>query len=723
MNVKHYFGGEEMKKNKKKVAQLPFRLNILFFVVFLLFAVLILQLGVVQILNGEDFQEEINRTTQDTTKLPVPRGEIYDRNYNVVAKNKPMYAITYTPQKGVQAKDRLEVAVKLSQYIDMFHPDPIEKEKQINRITDRDKKEYWYLLDENQDKVKDKLSLQEAADMKPAEQYQTILDRITEEEYDNLTEQDEEIILIKKELDRAYALTPQIVKSENVTPEEYARVAEHLAVLPGINATTDWVREHPYGNTIKSLIGGITTEKEGIPAEKVDYYLAKGYNRNDRVGSDGLELQYEDILRGRKEQVKYTMSKSGVILDSEVVVPGESGKDLILTLDMEFQQMVDDILLSELKAAKQGGNNRYLKDAIAVVMNPNTGELLAVSGQSYDAKNERYYDAPYRALYDAHIPGSTIKGATVLAGYDSGVISPGHREYDTPIKVAGSPTMSSWKNLGWVNDLDALRQSSNIYMAYIAMRMGGEYNYQPGESIRFNPQGFYDMRYYFNQFGLGVKTGVDFPQETVGVVGEVLPNGAGQLMFLAFGQYDTYSALQLAQYTSTIANGGYRVQPRFVNEVRNPTSEEDGLGTVYRAMNPNILNKIVMDETELKRVQEGFRQVFQGPGGTAYSYFKDTDFNAAGKTGTAQNVFYENGEQIEKINLTMVAYAPFDNPEIAVSVIVPYLDLDETSINSVITRQIFEAYFDLKEKRAKGAVNEVSEESEQNEQLDDQDSE
>ncbi|WP_337445668.1 hypothetical protein [Ornithinibacillus scapharcae] len=129
-----------MKKNKKKRAQLPFRLNILFFVVFLLFAVLILQLGVVQILNGEDFQEEIERTTQDTTKLPVPRGEIYDRNHQVIAKNKPMYAITYTPPKGVQPKDRLEVAQLLSEYIDMFDPDSEQREKQKKSITERDKK-------------------------------------------------------------------------------------------------------------------------------------------------------------------------------------------------------------------------------------------------------------------------------------------------------------------------------------------------------------------------------------------------------------------------------------------------------------------------------------------------------------------------------------------------------------------------------------------------------
>ncbi|GIO27547.1 peptidoglycan D,D-transpeptidase FtsI family protein [Ornithinibacillus bavariensis] len=692
-----------MKKvqNKKKKAQLPFRLNILFFIVFLLFAVLIIQLGIVQILNGEAFQTEIEKTTKDITKIPVPRGEIYDRNYNVIAKNKPMYAITYTPPKGVQAKDRLEVAQKLAEYIDMFKKDPEEKKKQLKKITERDKKEYWYLLNEKE--ALKKLPLEEAKEMDNSEQYNEILERITKEEYDQITEQDKEIILIKKELDRAYSLTPQIVKSEEVTPEEYARVAEHLAELPGINATTDWVREYPYDVTFRNIIGKITTEKAGLPAENIDYYLAKGYSRNDRVGDTGLEKEYEDFLRGRKEQVQYTMSNSGVILDSDVVVPGESGKDVILTVDMEFQDKVDEVLRQELKNAVKNGAERHLRDALAVVMNPNTGEVLAVSGQSFtDAKQNEIMDTSYKVLHEAHRPGSAVKGATILSGYESGIITPGHTEFDTPMKIAGTPTKGSWKDLGYVNDLDALRMSSNVYMFYIALKMGGEYNYQFEKKVRFNPAAFTQMRNYFKQFGLGVETGIDFPYESTGYVGP--KPGAGLLMDYAIGQYDTFTAMQLAQYVSTIANGGYRVQPHFLKEVRNPSTGLEDFGTVYKTANTQILNRIVMDDKYIKRVQEGFRQVFQEPGGTAYNYFRGTNFKVAGKTGTAQNeVFNDKGELVAKtVNLTMVAYAPYDNPEIAIAVIVPNLDESSSSpINHNITRGILDAYFSLKEDRAK----------------------
>src|SRR5699024_9870016 len=119
----------------------------------------------------------------------------------------------------------------------------------------------------------------------------------------------------------------------------------------------------------------------------------------------------------------------------------------------------------------------------------------------YDRDKKKFSNQAYKALYDQHRPGSAVKGATVLSGYQSGVIKPGTTFYDAPIKIAGTPQKSSWKNLGSVNDLAALRRSSNVYMFYIAMRMGGEYNYQPNKSITFHPEAFQEIRNYFGQFG------------------------------------------------------------------------------------------------------------------------------------------------------------------------------------------------------------------------------
>src|SRR5699024_1289641 len=128
-----------------------------------------------------------------------------------------------------------------------------------------------------------------------------ILKRNAEEEIRDFTEEELEVMVVKKEMNKAYSLTPQIIKNEDVTPEEYARVAENLDKLPGVNATTDWERDYPYKDSLKSLLGSITSQEQGLPAEEIDYYLTRGYNRNDRVGKSGLEEQYEDVLRGRKE--------------------------------------------------------------------------------------------------------------------------------------------------------------------------------------------------------------------------------------------------------------------------------------------------------------------------------------------------------------------------------------------------------------------------------------
>ncbi|MFC3039071.1 peptidoglycan D,D-transpeptidase FtsI family protein [Virgibacillus xinjiangensis] len=682
-----------VREKKRKKSQLPVRLNILFFIVFLLFSVLILQLGVVQILNGEEFQEEIDRTIQDTTKIPVPRGKIFDRNQNVVVDNEPVYSITYTPPKGTQADERLEVAESLAELISM----------DTGLLTERNKKEYWYL--KHKEEAESRVSDEEAVDMSNAEYYNAVLEEITEEEISNFSKQEKEVIAIKKELDKAYSLTPQIVKNKDVTAEEYAKVAENLDKLPGINATTDWDREYPYGDTFQSLLGSITTQQQGIPAEDEEYYMTRGYSRNDRVGRSGLEEQYEDVLRGRKEQIQYTTDKSGRLIDTETVVEGQRGKDLVLTIDMEFQKEVDKILQEELLTAiqKHPTANRHMEDALAVVIDPQTGELLAVSGQSYDREDNEFVNTAHKTLYDSHVPGSVVKGATVLAGLDSGVISPGEYIHDSPIKIGTGAPKGSWSNnLGTLDDIGALRRSSNVYMFYIALRMGGEYRYPfpNGSGASFDLNAWQEIRNYFRQFGLGTETGVDYPYESTGLKGENTSR-PGIFMDNAIGQYDTYTTMQLAQYVSTIANDGYRVRPHFAKEVREPIPSMEEVGPLYKSINTEVLNRIEMNDSYIDRVQEGFRQVFQSPGGTGYSYFADKSYQPAGKTGTAEYEFYEDGKQIYTENLSLVGYAPYDEPEVAFAVVVPKTGdtSNQHPINHMIGERILDTYFDLKEKR------------------------
>lgn len=683
------------KKNKKKRAPLMTRMNILFFVIFILFSALIFQLGVVQILNGDSYQEEIERTNLDTVDIPVPRGKIYDTNGELIVDNEAMYSITYTPSNDVQAEDRLEVAETLAQYIDM-------RDKQtMDRITERDRREYYLLLHEEE--IEERLEAIDTEEMENGEVYDATLELITDEEIADFSEDELEIIAIKKELDKAYALTPQVVKNEDVTAEEYAAVAENLDQLPGINASTDWDRVYPNGETLTSILGNISSQEEGIPAEDMDAYLTTGYSRNDRVGRSGLEEEYEDFLRGRKEQIQYTTSQNGSIIGSETIVEGERGKDLVLTTDLEFQQEVDDILLDEFQSMKSSNSyeNRFATNAYAVVMNPQTGELLAISGVEYDTKNDEYNNnAGLTTLTNAHEPGSSIKGATILAGYDSGVISPGETFHDAPMKLAGTEIKRSVQDMGTVNDLTALERSSNVYMFYVTLRLGGDYRHPMPQNANLDinmGETLQTLQNYFNQFGLGSTTGVDYPRESTGLRGKV-PDNPGNLLDFAIGQYDTYTTLQLAQYVSTIANDGYRVQPHFLKEAREPIDSMDELGPLYYSSSTTTMNRIDMINDEISRVQEGFRLSYQGSQGTGKDYFQNKSYDPAGKTGTAQSYEFVDGERFDLNNLTLVGYAPFDDPEVAFAVVVPHVGIREgNQINLKAGERILDSYFDIKE--------------------------
>ncbi|WP_058307438.1 peptidoglycan D,D-transpeptidase FtsI family protein [Gracilibacillus massiliensis] len=687
------------KKLKKKKAQLPFRLNILFVSVFLIFSLLIVQLGVVQILNGEEAQRQINQTENTPSEKPVPRGKMYDSDFDLILDNQAVKSITYTPPKnGESAQERLELAEKLAEYITI-----IKDEGELEEaIRERDKKEYWYL--ENSDKIAERLT-EEEQQLDAGDKYQVELDKITEEDLEKIewTPDLLNIIAIKKELDSAYELSPHVVVNEGLTDEEYAKVAEHLYELQGIDAVIDWEREKLYEGTLSSFFGNLTSSDEGIPRDESDFYLANGYTWNDRVGTSGLEQQYEHVLRGRKEKVQYTTNTNGDVVNSEVVVEGQRGKDLILTLDMEYQAEVDKIVEEELRTAinNPGSNNGYLQDALAVVMDPQTGEILALSGFRYDKENKEYLNQAYRTIYDSHEPGSSIKGATVLAGYQEGVIDIGTRLDESPIKIKSTKEFASYSYLGGSNsDIEALQKSSNVYMGRIAIKIAGA-TYRRDEILyNFDYAAFDTMRNYYSQFGLGAKTGIDLPFEATGLTGT--DPQQGNLLYLSIGQYDTYTALQLGQYVSTIANDGYRMRPHLVKEIREPGNGDGTPGELIKSINPEVLNRVDMDEKYIERVQDGFRRVVTQ--GTASRQWENFPYEVAAKTGTAQKPKYEviNEKSIKVAdteNLSLVGYSPLENPEVAFAIIVPENGTGDGrhQVHHAIGKRIVEKYYEMKE--------------------------
>jgi cell division protein FtsI/penicillin-binding protein 2 len=686
---------------KKKKAQVPFRLNMLFFVVFLLFSALILRLGVVQIVYGEQYRKEVERTENVTVSTPVPRGKIYDRYNRVIVDNIPLNAITYTRTKTTTPEDTLKIARRLAKYID----------KPIDKITERDMKDYWILT--RKDRAEKKVSEAEKNALKKQglsdkeidkKVYELMLERITPDDLKEITQKELKVLAIKRELDSGYALTPQIVKNKGVTNKEYAVVSEHLEELPGVNTTTDWERHYVYENTFRSVLGSVTSDDEGVPRERLDYFLARDYSRNDRVGKSYLEAQYEDVLHGKKAKVKNITDKSGNIIETQQVYEGERGKDVVLTIDIELQQRVEKIIEEELKAAKRNGGTPLLDRAFVVMMNPKTGEILAMAGKML-TKDEHgkvvLKDYALGTMTSAYAMGSAVKGATVLTGFQTGVLHINTPIKDEPLYIKGTPVKKSWQTMGTINELTALQRSSNVYMFKTAIAIGGGV-YRPHAPLRINPEAFTTIRKYFSQFGLGVKTGIDLPNEIIGFQGtSKMP---GFLLDLAIGQYDMYTPLQMAQYVSTIANGGYRMKPQIVKEIREPSNDGKELGPVIRDFQPVVLNRIDMKTEYIDRVKEGFRRVMQEKGGTAAAFFADAPYKPAGKTGTAQ-AFYDgpikSKQNTPTYNLTLIGYAPYNDPEVAFSVVVPWAYQHEPHypINNKIGRKILDAYFELKNQR------------------------
>lgn len=672
---------KQKNQNKRKVNnQFRWRLSGLFFAVFILFSILIVRLGIIQIVSGEEYAEQVRKTEITPVSSSVPRGKIYDTKHRLAVYNIPEKAITYTPPLNPQPKELLELSKKLAEFLVMNNKD-------IKKVTSRDLKDIWLLENDNGE---DLLSEAEEKSYKKdkvndKDLYKLKLERISEEELKTINKN---MAAIFRKLSTAPALTKTVIKNEKVTNEEYAIAAETLEKLPGIDVATDWKRAHNFGNTFINMLGKVTSTEEGLPADKLDYYTAKGYKLNDRVGKSYLEELYDSVLQGQNKVVNTVTDRKGNVVDTEVVTEGKSGNDIVMTIDMEFQAQVEKIMQEELVAAIQKPHTNLLDTAFVVAMEPKTGRILAMSGQVYDRESKKFTDYTPGTFTYAFEQGSVVKGATVLAGYQTGVRDIGETELDEVMRFKGSGTFSSYQTMGIVNDIKAIERSSNVYMWKTAIEMM-DGKYIPNGTLNINPNKIETIRYYFNQFGLGIPTGIGFENETAGIKG----NNVSTYFQIAIGQLDTYTPMQIAQYITTIANGGYRMKPQLVKEIRESTNTDSGLGKVVDEIEPVVLNKVEMNDEMIEQVQQGFWMVTHGSQGTAKSYFANEPYDAAGKTGTSES--YKNG--VKTWNLSFAGYAPYNNPQISIAVIVPnaYLDgfAQPHSAANIISQRVFRAYF------------------------------
>ena len=670
------------KVNKDIKVEIEKRYNILNVIIILALLILVVSLFIVQVVGKEKYQKELENLTKTVIYgETAPRGRIYDRNGKLIVDNIPSKVIYYKKPSGITTKEEIKIAYKLANMIEL----------DFSKLNDYDFRNFW--IKNNPKKAKAKITDEEWQKLEERkitndEIYQLEIDRITLEELAKYNDLDKKAAYIYTLMNTGYSYDEKTIKNENVTDEEYALVSENISELKGINTKLDWERTYPYGNVFKSILGNVSSSKSGIPAELKDYYLKKGYSLDDRVGTSNLEYQYEDILKGKKN--KYEVMNDG---SYKLIEEGKRGNDIVLTIDIELQKALEEILTEEVINAKKEANTEYYDGSFVIISDPKTGEILAMAGKKLKQNDDRTYsviDFTSGITQSTAVMGSVVKGASHIVGYNTGALKIGEVRYDNCVKIAATPEKCSWKYLGRLNDITALAQSSNTYQYYTAIKVG-KGNYQYNKPLVIDKEAFNTYRNTFAEFGLGVKTGIDLPNEITGLKGSNTTSGL--LLDFSIGQYDNYTPIQLSQYINTIANNGSRMTPYLYKGLYNDKTSYD--------QNRKELNKVKTEAKYMDRVHEGFRAVMTYGLGRGYI---DEVYKPAGKTGTSQSFVDTNDDgKIDKetISTTFVAYAPYDNPKVTFTIVSPNISRPDgktdhqSSINKRLTNRVSKKYFEF----------------------------
>ncbi len=659
------------------------RYNILILIVTLAFIILFIKLFYIQIVKKDYYVEKLKELTEKKIEgKTAPRGRIYDRNHKLIVDNKPKRIIYYV-KNNLKVEEEISLAYKLA--------DMIEIE---NKATNKMYKTFWLKKhkEESEKLITEKeLELLEYRKITKEDIVKLKYERVPEEEINKFSEKDKKAAYIYYLMNKGYSYEEKIIKDRDVTEKEYATIAANISKLNGINIRLDWERLYLYDNTFKSILG---TVSNNIPSDLKNYYIKKGYNLDDKVGISYLEYEYDDYLKGEKNI--YEINEEG---EKTLKKYGTRGNDIVLTIDIELQREIEKILEEEIIKAKKEKNTEYYNRSFVIVTNPKTGEILAMAGKQVIETDKDYkiYDYTPAVITSPITPGSVVKGASHIVGYNNSALKINEVRNDTCVKLASTPLKCSWMPLGTLNDITALKKSSNTYQYYTALKVA-KTKYKYNMALKANKEAFKKYRTTFNEFGLGVKTGIDLKGESVGNVGK--SDVGGLLLDFSIGQYDTYTPIQLSQYISTIANNGSRMKLHLLKDVY--SSKKESLSNKIYEYKNEELNKVTTEEKFLNRVKEGFKEVLK-LGGTGYGYI-NLKYKPAGKTGTSQSFVDTDGDlkvDKETISNAFVAYAPYDDPIVTFAIISPDIyNYDnnsnyQTNVNRRITTKVSEAYFKL----------------------------
>lgn len=654
-----------------------------------LFAAMVVQLWRLQMVQGEALRARADQNRFRLVEVQGPRGVMYDRNGRILVRNRPSFSVVATPA------------------------DLPEDEEEARRILERVTEIIHTTGAERPGPAMAGQAPSAAAEL-PPEPNVTGPPR-----FRNVLTVDEALRQVETAW-KGSAYLP-ITLASQVDRQVAFAVAEESYSLPGIFLKVDPVREYISGTLTSHLLGYMGP----IPQEYVDAYVAEGYRPYDQVGLAGLEFTFEKALRGRNGRRHIEVDVNGrEVRTVGDVVPSAPGHNLVLTVDLELQALVDQALRNGLKRARA-------EIGAAIAMDPRTGEVLAlVSLPSYDNNlfARGITAAEYRALIEdkrrpllnhaisgLYPPASTFKIVTAAGALQEGVIDERTR--------LGDSFDGQVDGIIWVDNRffpDDPRYARPFY-CWIHTYKTGHYMVTVREALAVSCDVFFyqvaggyrktfyglgidKLVEYTHLFGFGEVTGIDLPGENPGLVptprwkrltyaetwsaGDTYNMGIGQGALLA-------TPLQVLNATVAIANGGYLYKPQLVRRI------VDTEGNVVQEFGPELIRELPIDPKNIDLVREGMWGAVNYPNGTAKE-LSVPGVTVAGKTGTGE--FFDpdigllpNGRLPSHAWFT--AFAPYENPEIALVVFV-YNGGEGSRTALPIAQDILRGYFELKQRRA-----------------------
>lgn len=665
---------------------IPIRLNLLFSIVILLFMTIIGRLLYMQVLNKDFYEKKLASASQTKVTTSSARGEIYDASGKPLVENTLKQVVSFTRSNKMTATDLKETAKKLLTYVSISSPN----------LTERQLADYYLADPEIYKKTVEALPSEKRLDsdgnrLSESELYNNAVDSVQTSQL-NYTEDEKKEIYLFSQLNAVGNFATGTIATDPLNDSQVAVIASISKEMPGISISTSWDRKI-LETSLSSIVGSVSSEKAGLPAEEAEAYLKKGYSLNDRVGTSYLEKQYEETLQGKRSVKEIHLDKYGNMESVDTIEEGSKGNNIKLTIDLAFQDSVDALLKSYFNSELGNGGAKYSEGVYAVALNPKTGAVLSMSGLKHDLKTGDLTPDSLGTVTNVFVPGSVVKAATISSGWENGVLSGNQTLTDQPIVFQGSAPIYSWYKLAYgsfpITAVEALEYSSNAYMVQTALGIMGQ-TYQPnmfvGTSNLETAMG--KLRATFGEYGLGAATGIDLPDESTGFV----PKEYSFANFItnAFGQFDNYTPMQLAQYVATIANDGVRVAPRIVEGIYG-NNDKGGLGELIQAIDTKEINKVNISESDMAILHQGFYQVSHGtsPLTTGRAFSDGATVSISGKTGTGES--YVAGGQ-EANNTNAVAYAPTENPQIAVAVVFPHNTNLTKNVGPAIARDIINLY-------------------------------